>query len=510
MRKKLLRGFAAALSVLLAAWLGWVVLHAGLAPAFMLPSLLGLAALGTIRPLFAAYVNIALLPMLGSLVLVLELPYFVPAELFTYAAVCGWLLHIGVFGWNWRPMALHPWLIVWATLACVSIAVEMKVSVWGEAGGALLQRLPDLFTGYDRQSHLYPIRAGFTILGGVVSFVFISQCVRTARETSRMLRTLLWAGVGVSTYAVVQYITGMDLHMGLLVHSTLRDQASLGAYLVLVLGIALGYRAGSYSGNRVTAVLALMACAVGLLCSQSRTAWLAALILVAVLLYRWLGRVRDWSHVRRSATLLALASVALAIGVAVAQRLDTQGKYGSLMSPLWQGLNPDRPGSPSFNRLPFWRAALDGMSERPVWGIGVGRFTSTPYVLERRTKIANAHNDFLQIGSELGLAGLSVWLGILGSWFLALRERHRKMAPSDESWQLKALALGIGGYLLAGLAGHSLIYEEQQLIFMSALALGAREDAKSLSARQRWIVGGVCLLILASFVIRHPLPGLGT
>ena len=116
-------------------------------------------------------------------------------------------------------------------------------------------------------------------------------------------------------------------------------------------------------------------------------------------------------------------------------------------------------------RTEVWRAALWGLADFPFTGMGLGAFREVarllyPLNVDPTYNIADAHNQFLQAGLDLGMLGLiaflSLWLGtgyVLVSLYRRMEERF-----------MKGLVLGIGSSLF----GYFLF------AFTSIVALGAK------------------------------------
>ena len=76
-------------------------------------------------------------------------------------------------------------------------------------------------------------------------------------------------------------------------------------------------------------------------------------------------------------------------------------------------------------RLSYYNLSLESIKDGPIIGMGLGnwKIESIPYVLnDKSTYIVpyHSHNDFLQIGAELGLIGLGLYLMIFGLIFYLL------------------------------------------------------------------------------------------
>jgi len=121
-------------------------------------------------------------------------------------------------------------------------------------------------------------------------------------------------------------------------------------------------------------------------------------------------------------------------------------------------------------RLMYWQAALNMLKDHPLVGIGTNTFARAyasyripgdPYAEVG----PYAHNQYLQIAAELGLAGLAVFLAVVGRLFLAVHRRLARTAASFEAVVSAGLGAGLIGYLILGAFESSLFYGRGSLTF---------------------------------------------
>jgi hypothetical protein len=167
-------------------------------------------------------------------------------------------------------------------------------------------------------------------------------------------------------------------------------------------------------------------------------------------------------------------------------------------------------------REQFVESSLRMMAARPWFGVGIGQYRRMSSLflspqLAWTYGIENAHNYFLQIGGELGVVGLGlfvVWLGAA----IARAVRAVTLVPRD--WRLLGVAAGVLGFLTTCLTGHPLLVPEVawpfwiQLGLMLALAestllnhapaADSRQRTTGLSRRLRWAAAAAGIAIVCA------------
>lgn len=154
---------------------------------------------------------------------------------------------------------------------------------------------------------------------------------------------------------------------------------------------------------RVVAALVGILCLVGVLVTEQRSVWLAAVAATTITLIA-IPRLRVW---------LGPAILAGAVGVIVALAVipglsDNLHTRATASEPVWERQN-------------LTVAALNMIRAKPIFGFGWGRFAdvSGPYFRQSATyplvypKII--HSVYLNLGAELGIIGLFLWLCVVAA-----------------------------------------------------------------------------------------------
>jgi O-antigen ligase len=135
-------------------------------------------------------------------------------------------------------------------------------------------------------------------------------------------------------------------------------------------------------------------------------------------------------------------------------------------------------------RLPIWSRGIGYMMANPFFGVGPNNFptaegTLSPLAERQQYGIGvrwnAAHNSFIQIGAEVGLPGLALFVAVIASAFGALRRsgpieaalalRGERRPPLTPALTASLLGFVVGAFFL------SLAYSEM-LYTLLALAVG--------------------------------------
>lgn len=197
-----------------------------------------------------------------------------------------------------------------------------------------------------------------------------------------------WTGMGMSEDNRIQYI------------GIFNDPNDLGLLFVATLPMAfyLSARGGFFRRIFWLAVAALLL--YGIFLTNSRGAFLAVMVIGGVYLWRTRG--------------LLTAGVLGSLGMALLLMLPSRA----------QEIDVDEESA--FGRVDAWYEGLHMFLSHPLFGVGAGNFTDYNYL--------TAHNSFVLVLAETGLAGYILWLAFVGYcfWMMARLLAYQPL-PSGEA-----------------------------------------------------------------------------
>lgn len=272
----------------------------------------------------------------------------------------------------------------------------------------------------------------YRLLSGIALYYAVINWCNSRPRLRWMMIGVSLAGLGLALFAPfsVRWPSGKLLFIPealyqrflVLVADAVHPNVIAGV-LVLILPLTLAWLGFAWKAlrwaERWISGLAALLMLFTLALTQSRGAWLAlgaSLVLLFVLRWRW-GWV-GW--------VFAFAGVALLIyrygAKPVLEQVAMSGTVGGLDG-----------------RLEIWSRAVYMIQDFPFTGIGMGTFKDVadalyPFYRYEPDSVEHAHNLFLQIGVDLGVAGLIAWLAILftviiTAWLVYRTGRARKDAP---------------------------------------------------------------------------------
>ena len=318
---------------------------------------------------------------------------------------------------------------------------------------------------------------GFDLVFGslikvVVMSVVIAGTMRTIRDADRLAAVYL---LGATVYAAVVLCrfdigAGGDWRLGRLYYYDANDFATF-AVTAMPFGLYLAQRARRRRA-RVAAVASLLVLSAAFVHSGSRGGFLALVAMGGFLALRY-------TAVSLRVRVCALIVVGLVLLGTASQRYWQQ--MGTILS------DTDYNHTEESGRLQIWHRGVGYMLDNPVFGVGPANFSvaeGTLSPLAERQQFGMGvlwsapHNSFVQVGAELGVPGLVLFVGMIASAFVALRRSGRghgeRGGPDQVPVELtQALTASLIGYVV-GAFFLSLAYAEF-LYSLIALAVGVQK-----------------------------------
>ena len=310
----------------------------------------------------------------------------------------------------------------------------------------------------------------------VVMCLVIAASVRSARDVERL--GLVYFGVTVLYTAIIlsrfQLGTDDNWRLGRLYFYDANDLATLiVTAMPFGLYFALAYRRLVL---RLVAVAGLLLLTFALIRSGSRGGFLAFLAVAAFIM---LG----FTSISARARIGGLVVILAVLGATASDRYWTQMQ--TIIHPHEDYNLTDETG-----RVKIWERGVGYMLDRPVFGVGMGNFPTAEGTISpmarageygRGVRWGAAHNTFVQIGAELGIPGLLLFVGLIVSVFVALRRVSRQAARAgpqgnDLARLAQSLMTALVGFVVGGFF-LSLAYADL-LYTLTALGLGLAKIAR--------------------------------
>ncbi|MCK4326232.1 O-antigen ligase family protein, partial [bacterium] len=300
------------------------------------------------------------------------------------------------------------------------------------------------------------------ILNSLVIFFIIVNNFHNLSSLDRLFRMFGIYVLLISGYGILQYLTGTG-DMGGRAHSLFVTPNTFAGSLILTMPLSVSlYLASQDKRKKAILLTSTLIIYLGILTSAARAAWISLSISMALALF--LLFKKGFLKEKGSLTLL-IASILVATAFFSLYKPPTKvspfvEKVKSMASPLEVAT--------AQARFKYWMSTWEIIKRHPVSGTGIETF-SVIYPMYKDPSFHSSthtfcHNDYLQILSELGPAGLISILSIIITYFLLIR---RLLSSAIERKRL-AVVIGISCGSLATFI-HSLMDFDMYIPFIMAV-----------------------------------------
>ena len=174
----------------------------------------------------------------------------------------------------------------------------------------------------------------------------------------------------------------------------------------------------------------------------SRGGFLGFLAVAAYLLLRF----HAISRAKRVAAVALIAVLLVAV--------TNEGYFERMRTMLHPSTDYNWSGQSESGRLEVWKRGISYMVSHPLLGVGAGAFPIAEGTLAPEARVQQygrgfkwsaAHNSFIEIGAEVGVLGLILFVVLLGGAFRAL-SRVRRGPPGEAAFLAQALTGSLIGF----------------------------------------------------------------
>ena len=304
-----------------------------------------------------------------------------------------------------------------------------------------------LFLGYDRLDRRPSGFLGhYMSASGVTMAVFLLAVARVAlgpRSRPR-LADLRLPAAALTAVAVVAAAV-------LAGHGTLATRLCVGALAALAAAVALSDRESARTAEAALPLVAAPLCAWALVASQTRSAWVGALVGLAVIAALRAPRLL-WLLGAATAAVLLLRPASVTSRLTI---LDESSR----------------------DRYYMWQAGIDMVLDKPVFGQGPGMILAA-YPRYRWPEAPNPrqphlHNNLLEVAVERGLPGLAFFLWWATAALAACYREARRGASEGPgtAWAAGGVLGALAAVLVAGLFEYNLGDSEVLMLFLLLTAV---------------------------------------
>jgi len=322
-------------------------------------------------------------------------------------------------------------------------------------------------------------------LKALVIFFVVVNTLRTPQQLRLYILLILIAFVIYPARGTLKgYVSGNTLFGRAVWNKIYANSNDLAAITLLMLGLALAIatvKTQSAWLRRAAAALVPVMLLIILL-AQSRGTFLGLLVgFGPPLLARW--RKRSSSIVP---VLTVLAVIAVLVPAATWNRLGTLTKLTSIETKAQPQddrgpvIGEDRfvqmASASARQRFDILKTGLHIAASHALVGVGIGcyRQANARYAPELGER--DAHNTYVSLAAEMGLPGLLLWLGLVGSVLIQMRRARRRLEADDRMVQIWWIERAVIGFLVAGFfasyAGVTVFYLFLGILWAASNVLG--------------------------------------
>jgi O-antigen ligase/Tfp pilus assembly protein PilF len=329
-------------------------------------------------------------------------------------------------------------------------------------------------------------------LAGPVLYYIVSQSIKEQRFVDRLLFIIIAAGTLMGAYGILQYF-GIDFKFWTgnvggrrQVFGLFGNVNYFAEFLILPLSIAIGLvLACKPIFNRFLLVIAVIIMGAALFLTFTRGSYLAIALTVLVLLFIFLKSTKEKAEKKYYRKILLYFLLLVIVGLSLIYIPHPFNHKGTPLGQLRRRatLTSLTSGSSILRRVATWKFTWMMIEDNLLLGSGLGTYDyhSLKYQAEffaednNRDRYphgfaAQAHNEYLQLWSELGIIGLLLFIGIL---FFYYRNVYYYIHQASDKQKILIISLagGVTAILIDAVFGFPLQLAASLALFWLSIGL---------------------------------------
>lgn len=292
-----------------------------------------------------------------------------------------------------------------------------------------------------------------------IYFLIINN-IEDRRQFYSLIRLFFITSFIISIYTLLHYygIIPYLKEFGPVI-STIGQKNWISNYLALIFPIIFSFfLLGEIKRNNIFYYLLLSVLYTTLLICQSRGIWIS-ISLTAILAIYIIFRFKLFEVFHKNQKWLVLLLVTFLI-ITLVYSTDNPLNKSSTSVPQ-RALSTFDMDSSSVNvRLLMWKTSLEMIKDKPLFGSGIGTFKinyldyqaefikNNLYYAKYSGKAEEAHNEYLQMGAELGIVGVGLFLVILFIFYSLVLNYLKKVNSNKNKIIVLGLIMGITSFLI--------------------------------------------------------------
>lgn len=374
-----------------------------------------------------------------------------------------WALAVMIWTYVWRAQDLFPVLAaVEINLLATGGAIALYALDRHPARRLVRLRTPVLWCALGLlavavigiPASLYARRSAMSVLmdfiPNILLMVLLAASVRGMRDLEWMALVTVLGACAFCLFANLNFEVGPGGRLGNLVYYDAND---LALVLVCTMPLLLFFLVGASRRRWLIAAASFVVFVVTIVRTGSRGGFLGFL---AVLAYVLLAYTAVPKRIRLGVAAGAIALLSVVAGDAYWEQMRT------LRKPQQDYNWSDQSAT---GRMQVWKRGLGYMAERPLFGVGLRNFGMAEGMLSEESKAraergggfkwSAAHNSFLEVGVELGVMGLALFVALFIAALRAMRRIKRARNVTDratigEAALASSLIASLIGFIVSG------------------------------------------------------------